>query len=314
MATYNGSRFLSQQLASIAAQSRLPDELVVSDDCSTDDTLAIVRQFAANTDFPVRVYVNDQNSGVSLNFQHAIQEATGDILLLCDQDDVWNSEKIQRVEDYFVGSPETALVFHDVNVVDENLVPLGYTSWDRLGFGTRDQQRVVDGFGFDVLLQHCFVAGATLAFRSCFKSFVLPIPALCFYDTWITMVIAAIANVSIIPEQLAAYRQHRQQVMGGERKGLLRMWREARRDVSADYFYGLTNQYDVLRQRVIESCCALESWVLPMIDAKRRLCLVRAKMRLRPSLRYFLILRELCTGRYHRYAHGWKTVALDMVV
>ncbi len=314
MATYNGSRFLSQQLDSIAAQTRRPDELVVCDDCSLDDSPAIVRHFSRRATFPVRLYINEKNLGICANFQQAIQHADGDFLLLSDQDDVWRADKLQRIEEQFVQNPDSALVFHDVNVVDEDLASLGYTFWERLGFGSRDRQRVVDGFGFDVLLPHCFVAGATMAFRASFRPLVLPIPEGWYYDAWIALAIACVAKVQIVPEPLAGYRQHQMQAMGGERKGLLQSWREARRSVNADFFLGLACQFDALRQRLVARHVPLESRILPMIDAKQGLCLARATMRSRPHLRYPLLLRELLSGRYHRVANGWKSVALDMLV
>ncbi|OQX19022.1 MAG: hypothetical protein BWK76_05900 [Desulfobulbaceae bacterium A2] len=314
MATYNGARYLSQQLDSIAAQSRRPDELVVSDDCSIDDTPVIVRNFSRRAPFPVRLYTNEKNLGISANFQQAVQQADGDILLLCDQDDVWRAEKIRRVEEHFAQDPDSALVFHDTNVVDEHLRSLGYTFWDRVGFCARDRQRVVEGFGFDVLLAHSFVAGATLAFRARFRSLVLPLPEIWLYDAWIVLTIASVAKAQIIPAQLADYRQHPMQVMGGRRQGLWRSWREARHSVNAQYFVDMASRYDVLGRRLVARQVSLEPRILPMIEARRRLCLARAAMRSRPLLRYPLLLREVLTGRYHRLANGWKSVALDVFV
>src|ERR1019366_197610 len=89
LCTYNGERFLSQQLASIGKQTRLPDELVVCDDSSTDRTVAIVREFAASVSFPVRVFENQRNLGSAANFERAIRLCDGDLIALSDQDDIW---------------------------------------------------------------------------------------------------------------------------------------------------------------------------------------------------------------------------------
>ena len=87
MGTYNGGPYLREQLDSIAAQTHLPDELVVCDDDSTDRTVAILEDFAATAPFPVRVYVNPKNLGTAKNFERAIGLATGEVIALADQDD-----------------------------------------------------------------------------------------------------------------------------------------------------------------------------------------------------------------------------------
>src|SRR4051812_29809463 len=95
MATYNGAEFIRDQLRSLALQKRLPDELVVSDDGSTDDTVDILEAFAETAPFPVRISVNRENLGFTRNFERAILGCGGDIIYICDQDDVWFPNKIQ---------------------------------------------------------------------------------------------------------------------------------------------------------------------------------------------------------------------------
>src|SRR5882724_11959920 len=89
MCTYNGAGFLSEQLESIAAQTRLPDELVICDDRSTDESVEIVRNFARHTPFSVRLEMNEENLGSTKNFEKSIGLCQGEIIALADQDDVW---------------------------------------------------------------------------------------------------------------------------------------------------------------------------------------------------------------------------------
>src|SRR5437773_2588198 len=89
MATYNGAKFIREQLASLAAQTRLPHEIVVSDDCSTDATVSIIEDFAATVAFPVRLHRNPTNIGVARNFERALRACSGGIVFICDQDDFW---------------------------------------------------------------------------------------------------------------------------------------------------------------------------------------------------------------------------------
>jgi glycosyltransferase involved in cell wall biosynthesis len=92
LCTYNGAAYLKEQLESIAAQTRTPYELVISDDQSTDDTLRLIQEFAATAGFPVRLSVNESNLGIAKNFEKAISLCRGDVIVLSDQDDVWHND------------------------------------------------------------------------------------------------------------------------------------------------------------------------------------------------------------------------------
>src|SRR5271165_5482550 len=98
MTTYNGERFLSEQLRSIAAQQRLPDELVVADDHSADRTWEIVTDFARTAPFPVRLHRNEPRLGWRGNFMSVLARCESDLIALCDQDDVWEPTKLAIAE------------------------------------------------------------------------------------------------------------------------------------------------------------------------------------------------------------------------
>ncbi len=125
LATYNGERWLREQLDSLARQTLLPCELVVSDDQSTDRTLEVVREFAATSPFPVRIVDNDRRRGFADNFIHALRSCTGDAVAYCDQDDVWNPLKLERCVAAMRGNPKVTLVQHDSEEVDSDLRSLG---------------------------------------------------------------------------------------------------------------------------------------------------------------------------------------------
>ena len=101
LCTYNGTRYLKDQIDSIASQTRVPHELVVCDDCSSDDTVKILEAFASRAPFPVRLSVNPTNLGSTKNFAQAIALCRGDIIALCDQDDVWHPAKLERLASVF---------------------------------------------------------------------------------------------------------------------------------------------------------------------------------------------------------------------
>src|SRR5215207_2575561 len=216
MCTYNGAEFLAAQLESILAQSRQPDEVVICDDASTDETEALLKQFAATSPVPVSLHFNDTNLGTIKNFEQAISLCTGDVIALSDQDDVWRSDKLQLIDDAFNKSPSAGLVFSDAEIVDENLKPLNRRMWDEVGFDAHKRKLVRTGRALEVLIPGWTVTGATMAFRSQFVKLSLPIPdgIAMIHDGWIALTIAAVADVVALDEPLIKYRQHAQQQIG----------------------------------------------------------------------------------------------------
>lgn len=126
MATCNGERFLREQLTSLASQTRLPDELIVCDDASNDRTLDILTEFAVSAPFPVRVTARPSRLGVKDNFTDALQRATGEVVFICDQDDVWLPSKIERSLREFARHGVHA-VATDAVICDEELRRVGPT-------------------------------------------------------------------------------------------------------------------------------------------------------------------------------------------
>ena len=217
LCTYNGSAFLRDQLASIAAQDRRPDELVVRDDASEDGTPDIVRAFAARAPFPVRFERNAARLGSTRNFDGAIAACTGDLIALSDQDDVWRPDKLSTIERRFAGNLGVGLVFSDADLVDAALNPIGARLWARVGFDSRRRQFWRTRGALTALVPGRIVTGATMAFRSTFRALVLPTPegiAPMIHDGWIALAVAAVAEVDFIEAPLVAYRQHGAQQIG----------------------------------------------------------------------------------------------------
>jgi glycosyltransferase involved in cell wall biosynthesis len=124
LGTYNGTRYLIPLLASLARQTLLPDELVVSDDASDDHTVELGRQFAADAPFEVRVTVNAERLGFADNFLTAARRCEGDLIAFCDQDDIWHEDKLRRCV-AALADPHIGLVVHAGDVVDDALRPTG---------------------------------------------------------------------------------------------------------------------------------------------------------------------------------------------
>src|SRR5687768_1581675 len=204
MCTYNGADFISDQLESIIAQSRQPDEIVVCDDGSTDETQALLKQFAATSPVPVSLHFNETNLGSVKNFEKAIDLCSGDVIALSDQDDVWRADKLQLIEEAFRRAPRAGLVFSDAEIVGENLKPLERRMWDELGFDEHKRKLVRSGRALEVLITGWTVTGATMAFRSDFVKLSLPVPdgIAIIHDGWIALTVAAVAEVVMIEQPL----------------------------------------------------------------------------------------------------------------
>jgi glycosyltransferase involved in cell wall biosynthesis len=213
LCTYNGERFLPEQLASIAKQTRLPDELIVCDDRSSDRTVALVREFAASVSYPVRIFENERNLGFAANFESAIRRCEGDLIALCDQDDIWYPIRLERSEREFDTHPTVGLVFSDADLIDEGGRLLGRTIWQKLGFIGKPRQDLLSG-QFVVLAKHRFVTGATVMFRANLRDRCLPFGAGWIHDEWIAMIAAAFSDVLPMEEPLIRYRTHGSQQVG----------------------------------------------------------------------------------------------------
>ena len=197
MCTYNGERFLAQQLVSIAQQSRPPDELVVCDDGSTDRTVAMIREFAVSVRYPVRVFENEHNLGVAANFERAIRLCEGNLIALADQDDIWYPIRLERSEQELTAHPEAGLIFSDADIIDDKNQSTGATLWQRLSFAGKREQDLLAG-RYVVLAKHRFVTGATVMMRAGLRDRCLPIGEGWIHDEWIAMITAAFSDLKPI--------------------------------------------------------------------------------------------------------------------
>ncbi|WP_411359019.1 glycosyltransferase family 2 protein [Pseudidiomarina salilacus] len=195
MATYNGALYLSEQLESFLTQTRQPDELVISDDCSTDDTEAIVRAFAKKAPFPVLFYRNSANLGYTGNFNAALMQATGDLVFLSDQDDVWFADKIERMSAIAARSSEFLVVMNDAALTDAELREVGTTKIEQ-----------IRGAGYKM---SSFVMGCCCAVKRPLLDLCLPIPdGIKGHDAWLVNIAQALGAKHVEPVVMQYYRRH----------------------------------------------------------------------------------------------------------
>lgn len=195
MATYNGAKYLQEQLDSFAAQTLLPDELIVCDDGSTDRTLEIIEEFSRTVAFSVRVYRNETRLGYAANFGRAMSLCSGDVVFLSDQDDYWFRNKIEFVCAVFHANPNTWVVINDAEITDESL--------ELTGLSTLGQMHTA-GLNAD---HH--INGCCSAYRQRILPILLPIPAATHsHDQWLHLLGSSFACREVTTQCLQYYRRH----------------------------------------------------------------------------------------------------------
>ena len=195
LCTYNGQEFLEEQLSSILSQSYEHLELIVSDDGSTDRTLEIIEDFAAK-DARVRLYQNPQNLGFNKNFEKAISLTSGEYIAISDQDDIWEVDKIKLLYEHI---QDNLLIFSNSLLMDSS----GKLSGGRLlhNFSIADKS-------FKAYLLHNYTTGHTCLFKREFLEFILPLPALGYYDWWMGFVALYQQKIAFLDQPLTRHRVH----------------------------------------------------------------------------------------------------------
>lgn len=228
LAAYNGATYIEEQLRSILEQLGPADELIVSDDHSTDQTLQIVRQVG---DPRVRIITHESNLGYTKNFEAALSEATGEYIFLSDQDDVWLPGKVTKS---LLALEYSDLAISDCRTTDSSLSILSESRFEDFGIKT----------GFFRHIVRTRYLGCCMAMRSEILPAVLPLPAradLVEHDTWISAIGECYFRVELIREPLVLYRRHGANTsLGGFDKG-----------------YSIANK---LVRRVYRLACLLGRW------------------------------------------------------
>ena len=207
MATYNGSDFISNQIDSILSQISFSDELVIVDDCSTDET---VKKIQAFNDPRIRIIVNAVNQGPIISFANALGKAKGDFLFLADQDDVWHKDKVSKVMAAFINQ-DAILVVHDGIVTDRDLTQID-SSWNHYNHSKPSHSLV------QTLIKNSYT-GAMMAMKRELLKLVLPFPTeITMHDWWIALVaLKHHQKVVVLPDKLVDYRRHMGTVTGSRR-------------------------------------------------------------------------------------------------
>jgi len=194
IATYNGENYIKEQLDSILCQLNLEDEIIISDDGSSDNTLKIIESFDDNR----IVLFKNAFRNVAFNFEFLITKASGDYIFLSDQDDIWYHEKVKEYMNCFRLNPNASLVISDIQIIDKKGIPLNKLFYKNKFTSNLLKNICVNNF-----------IGCAMAFKSGIKKIILPFPNnIPMHDWWIGTCCIIYGEINFIDKRLIFYRRH----------------------------------------------------------------------------------------------------------
>ena len=228
MATYNGERFIKKQIDSILVNLKDNDELIISDDGSNDNTIAIIEEYK---DERIKL-IKGPRKGVIKNFENAIKYANGDIIFLADQDDIWVENKVKKILNVFEGNEEVTLVIHDNKVFDSETNKIlieSFFKYRKSGSGIIKN-----------IIKNTYI-GCCIAFKKELKPYLENIPIdIEMHDQWIGVINEKKCGKSyFLPECLLFYRRHQNNVSSMKRYPIMQIIRKRYKFIKnyLDYIY-----------------------------------------------------------------------------
>jgi glycosyltransferase involved in cell wall biosynthesis len=204
MCTYNGARYLKEQLDSILEQSYPALEVIVADDASTDETWPLLQAYAEK-DERLKIFRNQKNIGFNLNFSQACEKASGGYIAIADQDDIWEREKIRILLDEIKKNKDIILV-HSISARFEEKGKPHLRSLKLLNY--------FNGNDIRYFLLSNYVSGHNMLFQRRLLQASLPFPARVYYDWWLVVNACVLGQVRAVEQVLVWHRMHNQNATG----------------------------------------------------------------------------------------------------
>lgn len=216
IATYNGERYIEEQLNSIINQSIRPDIVVISDGGSNDNTVSICEKILQEDGIKHLILTSKKQLSVKINFERAISACDAEYIFCADQDDYWLKDKIFDFLSIFrKNNPD--MVFSNAFIVDENLNKTGTKLWETIGYNSQKEMEVYEKGSIEfrkLLYKHNVVTGMCMAFRGDLKDEVLPFSNNAIHDVWLAFKINQLGKVIALNKCEVLYRQHKNNVIG----------------------------------------------------------------------------------------------------
>ena len=312
MCTRNGLPYLREQVSSILAQSRPPTQFVLSDDASSDETVAVVRELLAPTSIELVVIENTTPLGVTKNFEQAMLACTGDLIALSDQDDVWTEQRLATAVAEFEARPELLLLHSDARLIDGDGTPLRYSLFDGIGLAAHERAEIAGGEELATLLRRNVVTGATTMVRRELLERAAPFPAPWVHDEWLAVIAAVLGETDAVFAPLIDYRQHGSNQIGARKLSAVDKVSELRGSRAERSAY-LVARAEVLLTRLKQLGSLVPPQVLVLVERK-----VAHERRRRdfPAMRIArggAVIREMRSGEYSAFGRPNSDIVRDLL-
>lgn len=218
LCTYNGEKYIKEQLDSILNQTVKPDEIIICDDVSSDSTLQILDSYKERYPQIFSIVKNEINLKSNKNFQQSVSLCTGDYIFCADQDDIWKKDKVEKTLAIFAENSAIEGVFSNAELIDDNgKVFLNTSLWNQISFNEAIYPRPINLFDI-INRKGSIVTGATLCIKRQVKEFIFPFPASkdIYHDEWIALLLSYKNTLAYTTEKLIQYRIHSAQQVGAE--------------------------------------------------------------------------------------------------
>lgn len=313
LCTYNGGSYLRPLLTSLASQTLLPAELLVGDDGSSDDTLEILRNFAADAPFPVEILTDERGLGPAYNLERLLVRGTSAVLFPCDQDDIWMPRKIEMLVLALEENPSCGAAICNSSLIDGEgrSLPGSLFERARLEMTTRELLASGSSGAMVEIARRNVVASHALALRHDALDLVLPLGFHWHADWWIAIILSATTGIAIVEDRLVEYRLHDHNTVGlpetrplAERVSRERVARFCRR---ADLLDAALTRVGQLRPNVPSPTDRA------ILEAQIGHLRARGSMPVKRRQRLFPVLQEARSGGYTRFSNGWRSALGDVV-
>ncbi|WP_259068343.1 glycosyltransferase family 2 protein [Mucilaginibacter sp. X4EP1] len=196
LCTYNGAEYLADQLDTLVNQTYKAIEIIIVDDCSTDETISVINNYASHYS-QIKVFQNETNLGFTGNFEKAVKLCKGEYIALCDQDDLWD---LRKVELQVSNIKDNIFIYHDSEFIHED--------GSAMGKKVSDIMNLYRGGEPEVFLFFNCVSGHSILMKRELLADALPLKPGYFHDWWLAYVATNVGTIDFIPQCLVKYRQH----------------------------------------------------------------------------------------------------------
>lgn len=304
IATYNGERYLKEQINSLLTQTVLPDEIIVCDDASTDKTVSIIEELLKDSNIYYHIIKHSHNYGVVTSFYDAIMNSQGEIIFLCDQDDVWLEGKIESFVRKFEEDKDLLLSFSDAYIVNSDLTRSGKTLWQTLCFHPIHIGSNIKCAYIDELLQRNIFTGMCMAFRSELIDKDTSFSPNMLHDEFLGWRALLKGKIASIDKPLVLYRQHSNNLVGSSR---LRKFESV---------YQLKSCVKKSSEKAYKKYCEISSWTNDkyIYDLLKNACTFyqwRTSLFKSPkNIAFYQWKKYIVNGSYKRYTSKTEMAAI----